>query len=139
MKEITLPAKDERIGELNAILEDFLCENDFPMKDILQIQLIIEEVFVNICHYAYQEKMELSEEEKLVWIEYGFEDGKFVLTLKDRGIPFDPLAKKDPDVTLSAEERQIGGLGIFLTKKIMDRVEYTFKDGFNILYLEKNK
>jgi len=94
----------------------------------------VEEIFTNIASYAYPDGdgkvqlcMEFSQEEP----------STMTLRFLDSGIPFDPLAKADPDVTLSAEERQIGGLGIYMVKKTMDEVSYDYKDGKNIFTMKK--
>ena len=87
--------------------------------------------FVNIAHYAYNP--EVGE----AWISASFVDNVLTIVFKDNGKEFNPIAKDDPDITLSAEERDIGGLGIFLTKKFMDSVDYKYKDGQNILTLRK--
>lgn len=92
-----------------------------------------EEVYVNIAHYAYAP----GTGEVTVRLAFAEAPKKAVITFIDSGVPFDPLAKADPDVTLSAEERDIGGLGIYMTKKTMDEVHYEYKDGHNILTLTK--
>ena len=71
-------------------------------------------------------------------VEVSEEPVTVMITFVDHGIPYDPLAKEDPDIKLPADEREVGGLGIFMTKKIMDDVTYTYKDGKNILTLKKN-
>ena len=99
-----------------------------------QIDVAVEEIFVNIASYAYGD-----ETGKVVLkIKIDNDPKKAVITFMDSGIPYDPLAKEDPDVTLSAEERQIGGLGIFMTKQFMDELEYEYTDGQNVLTLKKN-
>ena len=96
-----------------------------------KIDLAIEEIFVNIAHYAYNPKVGET------WISASFTDNVLTVIFKDKGKPFNPIAKEDPDITLSAEERDIGGLGIFLTKKFMDSVDYEYKDEHNILTIRK--
>ena len=66
------------------------------------------------------------------------DDRNAIITFFDRGVPFDPLAKPDPDITLTAEERDVGGLGIYMTKKTMDDMRYEYRDGQNILSLIKH-
>ena len=97
-----------------------------------QIDLAVEEIYINIASYAYPDSEGNAE------IILSENNGEFVMTFIDEGVPYDPLAKEDPDVTLSAEERDIGGLGIFMTKKSMDNIRYEYKDGQNILTIEKN-
>ena len=89
----------------------------------------IEEVFVNVAHNAYPN----SEGDMALHI--GFDEVSRVITFRmtDKGIPFDPLAKPDPDITLSAEEREIGGLGIFIAKKTMDSLSYSYENKENVL------
>jgi anti-sigma regulatory factor (Ser/Thr protein kinase) len=93
----------------------------------------IEEVFVNVAHYAY------GDGEGDMDLGIGFDEESRVITFRmaDKGVPFDPLKKPDPDITLSAEERDIGGLGIFITKKTMDSISYAYENGENILTMTK--
>ncbi|MBR5337816.1 MAG: ATP-binding protein [Lachnospiraceae bacterium] len=128
----TFTAEDEEYPEVCAYVEGWLEEHDCPMKAAMQLTVALEEIFVNIAHYAYPHppgKMDLGLE---------CEGNVIRMCFIDSGTPFDPLAKEDPDVTLSVEERGIGGLGIFMVKKTMDDVTYEFKDGKNILTLTKN-
>lgn len=131
MKVLKVPASDDRLYEVQDFVNAELEENDCPMATQLLIEISLEELFVNISHYAYPEGNGWAE------IHVGVEDGVMELTLIDGGIPFDPLAKPDPDVTLLAEERQIGGLGIYMVKKKMDAMEYQRKDDKNILTIRK--
>lgn len=93
------------------------------------LRLVVEELVSNVVNYSTSQEItiDVEREEKLL---------RFVIT--DRGIPFDPLQKETPDITLSAEDRQIGGLGIFLVREIMSRVSYAYRDETNILTLEKD-
>lgn len=95
------------------------------------MSISFEEIFVNVAHYAYPDG------EGKATVELDFTDGVMTMSLKDSGIPFDPLAKEDPDITLSADDRKIGGLGIFMTKKYMDSISYEYKDSMNILTMSK--
>lgn len=131
MKVLKVPASDDRLYEVQDFVNAELEENDCPMATQLLIEISLEELFVNISHYAYPEGNGWAE------IHVGVEDGVMELTLIDGGIPFDPLAKPDPDVTLMAEDRQIGGLGIYMVKKKMDAMEYQRKDDKNILTIRK--
>lgn len=132
MKKLFNPIKDKS-GE---IIEFLMSSPDMPTDDGLQfkIRLSIEETVENVVRYAY--------EDSVGWMEVGTElDAAGLLltiTLKDAGKPFNPLDSPDPDITLSAEERQIGGLGIFLCKQLMDEVAYRYEDGCNILTMTKN-
>ena len=103
------------------------------MKTQMQIDIAVEELFVNIAHYAYNPEVG----PVTIRVEVQKEPLAVTVTFIDHGVPYDPLAKEDPDITLSAEERQIGGLGIFMVKKSMDDIAYEYKDGQNILYIKK--
>ena len=130
MKELTILADDKNMETVNDFVHSVLPE-DCPAAIIYKIDLAVEEIFVNIAHYACSPN---SGEAKIL---ASFENGELMLVFCDSGKAFNPIEKKDPDITLSAEERDIGGLGIFLTKKFMDSVEYEYKDGQNILTLRK--
>ena len=132
--ELTVAATTENLAAVTEFIDAQLEQADCPMKAQMQIDMAVEEIFVNIAHYAYAPdtgdatvRVELSEEPRAVRI-----------TFLDRGTPYDPLRKEDPDVTASAEERKIGGLGIYLVKKTMDDVQYLYRDGQNILTIQKN-
>ena len=107
-------------------------EKDVDKKTLMKIDVVIEEIFVNIASYAYKE------EKGFVDISIKNENNKIIISFEDMGVPFNPLLKEDPDVTLSAENREPGGLGIYMMKKMMDNVEYIYKDNKNILVIEKN-
>ena len=137
MKNLRVDARVEKLDEVMAFVEGELEAAAVSMKATMAITLSVEEVFVNIAHYAYKDSaakecyadigMEFSESPKSVTI-----------TFTDEGRPYNPLEREDPDITLSAEERGIGGLGIFLVKKNMDCVSYEYRDGKNVLTTKKN-
>ena len=104
------------------------------MKEEMQIQVAAEEIFINIANYAYAPETG----DATVRIETEEDPKAVVLTFIDQGVPYDPVKREDPDVTLPAEEREIGGLGIYMTKQAMDEVSYEYKDGQNILRIKKN-
>ena len=131
--ELEIAAELEKLPLVLSFLEQHLEEADCPPKTQMQIAIAAEEIFVNIAHYAYTPGTGMA----TVRLELSPAPVTVAVTFIDCGVPFDPLAKPDPDVTLSAEDRQIGGLGIFMTKKTMDNVQYEHKDGRNILRLEK--
>lgn len=133
MKELELEALTENLPKVLAFVDEQLSSADCPMKVQMQIDIAVEEIFVNIAHYAYSTE----KGKATVRIEILPDPPAVDITFIDNGIPYDPLAKPDPDVTLSAEERQIGGLGIFMVKKSMDDVKYQYLDGHNILTLKK--
>jgi anti-sigma regulatory factor (Ser/Thr protein kinase) len=109
-------------------------EERIPQQEKKRLILAAEEIFVNICKYAYHP----DKGRAVVRVEVVDDPVQVKITFVDHGKPYDPLLKDDPDVTLSAEEREIGGLGIFMVKQSMDAVEYEYKDGSNILTLVKN-
>ena len=129
----SFPAKTEELSDVLGFVDQTLEECGCPMKIQMAICVAIEEVFVNVAHYAY------SGGEGDVTFGIGFDEESRAITFRmtDRGVPFDPLNKPDPDITLSAEEREIGGLGIYITKKTMDEVTYAYENGENILTMIK--
>ena len=133
MAELTLQASLEKLDEVLAFVEESLEKNECPMKVLMQVQIAVEEIFVNIAHYAYDSELGMV----TIRVEVGGDPLQVIITFIDQGIPYDPLKKEDPDVTLSAEERKIGGLGIFMVKKSMDDVKYEYTDGKNILTICK--
>ncbi len=137
MKEITLRANVDNLSKVIEFIDGELDGAGCNMKSQMQIEVAVEEIFVNIANYAYGDK----EGDAVIGVEIADCDDnqskKAVIVFADRGIPYDPLKKEDPDVTLSAEERSIGGLGIFIVKKSMDNVSYEYTDGQNVLRIEK--
>ena len=131
--ELTVEATVENLPQVMGFLEQHLEEADCPLKAQMQITVAAEEIYVNIAHYAYAP----GTGEATVRLEITDEPAAASITFLDRGVPFDPLAKPDPDVSLSAEERGIGGLGIYMVKKSMDDVRYEYRDGQNVLTLIK--
>lgn len=133
MKELTVPATLEELDTIQAFIEGELEETKCPMKDVLQLSIAVEEIYVNIAHYAYHPEVG----EATVRIVVGGDPIQVTIQFLDHGKPFNPLLKEDADITLSAEERDIGGLGILMVKKSMDQVDYTYEDGKNILTIRK--
>ena len=133
MKEITLAATVENIETVTEFVNAQLELIDCPIKVQMQIDIAIDELFGNIAHYAYNPEIG----QATVRVEVIEEPLSVVITFIDNGVPYDPLAKADPDTTLSAEEREIGGLGIYMVKKSMDEITYEYKDGQNILTIKK--
>lgn len=131
--EIELDATVDNLQKVLDFVGSRLGAVDVSPKAQMQIDVAVEEIFVNIAHYAYGQ----NEGKAKVRVELSGEPLAAYITFTDRGIPYDPLKKEDPDVTLSADERKIGGLGIFMTKKIMDGVSYEYKNGQNVLTLKK--
>ena len=133
MTNKTFPAKTESLSDVLGFVEQTLEGFECPMKIQTAICVAIEEVFVNVAHYAYPDG------EGDMSLHIGFDDQSRAITFRmtDKGVPFDPLKKPDPDITLSAEEREIGGLGIFIAKKTMDSLTYAYENGENILTMIK--
>ena len=133
MAEINLEATIDNIAEVTAFIDRQLEEAGSSMRAQMQIDVAIDELFGNIAHYAYNGEAGPC----TVRFETLKDPLRAVVTFIDHGVPYNPLAKEDPDVTLSAEERAIGGLGIFLVKKTMDDMTYTYENGQNILSIIK--
>jgi len=131
--ELEVEASGDRLPEVTDFIDRHLEEAGCTAKTRMQISLAAEEIFVNIANYAYAPGTGTAS----VRVELGGDPASVSITFEDGGKPFDPTAKTDPDVTLSAAEREIGGLGIFLTKKIMDDVRYEYREGRNILTVTK--
>lgn len=131
--ELELEAVKENLDDVIAFLEERLAGTNCTPKALMQINLAVEEIFVNIASYAYRPETGKA----TVRFEVSEEPVTVTITFLDHGVPYDPLARQDPDVTLPAEERDIGGLGIFLTKQIMDDVSYEYCHGQNILRIKK--
>ena len=132
-KELNLPAELERLPELTSFLEEELEEAGCPLRTRMQISVAAEEIFVNIASYAYLSRTGAA----TVRLAISNDPTTATITFIDSGIPFNPLKKEDPDVRLTANKRQIGGLGIYMTKKTMDDVRYEYRDGQNRLTLIK--
>ncbi len=133
MKELTLDATIENIETVTAFVNETLEQAGCPAKARMQVDMVIDEVFSNIAQYAYGSALGTAT------VRVGLEASSrtLILTFLDGGMPYNPLTAKDPDTSLSAEERSIGGLGIFLVKKTMDETCYEHKGGQNILTLKK--
>ena len=130
---IDIPAEVEKLPEVLAFLEQNLEEMECPLRTQMQITVAAEEIFVNIASYAYVPGAGMSS----VRLERFRDPTGVAITFTDSGTPFDPLKQKDPDVSLTAEERRIGGLGIYMVKKTMDDVKYEYRDGQNHLTIIK--
>ena len=133
MKELTIAATVENIGAVTDFVNEQLEALDCPMKAQMQIDIAIDELFGNIAQYAYHPEVG----EATVRVEVVENPLSVIITFIDGGVPYDPLAAADPDTTLSAEERTMGGLGIFMVKKSMDEITYHYENGKNILSIRK--
>ncbi len=132
--EITLKANLDNLDDVIGFIDGFLEKNGCPVKTQMQIDVAAEEIFVNIAHYAYSG----GEGDATIRIKKEDNPQSVQISFIDSGIPFNPLEKEDPDVGLSADEREIGGLGIFMVKKSMNELKYRYEDGKNILTIIKN-
>ena len=134
MKELTIQAIKGNLERVLTFVDEYLESLDCPMKTQMQLDVAVEELFINIASYAYAP----GTGPVTVQLEAEQEPLSVTITFIDHGVPYDPLTKADPDVTLSAEERQIGGLGIYIVKKSMDAISYVYRDGQNVLCIRKN-
>ena len=133
MTNRTFSAKLEALSDILGFVDEMLEKYECPMKIQTAVCVAIEEIFVNVARYAYENgngEVELA-------IDFDEQSRAITFRMADSGIPFNPLNKLDPDITLPAEEREIGGLGIFITKKTMDSIEYAYENGKNILTMIK--
>ena len=133
MKELTVAATVESMETVMSFVDGELEKLDCPIKAQMQIDIAVDELFGNIAHYAYHPETGNA----TVRVEVTENPLTVVLTFIDSGVPYNPLDKENPDVSLSAEERDAGGLGIYLVKKTMDEMSYARKDGQNILTVKK--
>ena len=134
MKELTVDATVDNITSVTDFVNEQLEAFGCPLKAKIQIDIAIDELFGNIAHYAYKPdvgpvtvRVEVKENHLAV-----------IITFIDNGVQYDPLSAQEPDTTLPAEERSVGGLGIYIVKKSMDEITYEYKDGQNILKIKKN-
>ena len=134
MKEMEIDAILDNFEAVQAFVDEELERLECPMATQIQIDIAVEEVFVNIAHYAYNPEVGKA----TIRVEIIDDPLSIVMTFMDNGIPYDPLAKEDPDVTLPPEERKIGGLGVYMVKESMDDVKYEYRNGQNILTLRKS-
>lgn len=133
IRQITVPAAVENLETVTAFVDGCLEEVGCSPRAQMQIDIAVDEVFSNIAYYAYQPGTGMV----TVQLEVTEEPVSVILTVIDSGTPYNPLSHADPDTTLSAEERPIGGLGIYMVKKTMDHVSYAYQDGKNVLKIEK--
>lgn len=129
MKEITVDATIDNVQTITDFVDERLEEMNCPVKAQMQIDIVIDELCSNVARYAYSDRTG----KVTVSVDTADKPMKVWLTFTDEGVPYNPLAKEDPDITLSAEERKLGGLGIYMVKKMMDEFRYEYKDGKNIV------
>ena len=133
MYELEIAADVDKLSKVTEFVDSILEKNGCPIKVQMKIDLALEELFVNIAHYAYKG----TAGDAVILAGPDPKTGILRITFRDWGVPFDPLAKTDPDISLSVEEREIGGLGIFMAKKIMDTMDYKYENGQNVLTMTK--
>ena len=134
MKELTIAATVKNIEAVTDFVNEQLEALDCPVKAQMQIGIAIDELFGNIAQYAYNPDVG----EATVRVEVQQEPLSVVITFIDGGVPYDPLTAAEPDTTLPAEDRPLGGLGIFMVRKTMDEITYRYENGRNILSIRKN-
>lgn len=133
-KQLKIEAQIENWDQVRTFIENMMEEHSATVQDIFQMDIAVEELFVNVANYAY------APEHGMVEIEVSISENpkKMQVTLIDQGIPYNPLEREDPDITLGLDEREIGGLGIYMVKQSMDEVRYEYKDNSNVMTIVKN-
>lgn len=134
MSEITVLAIIEKLDTVMQFVDHHLETANCSQMVIGQVELAVEEIYTNIANYAYHPEHGTAK----IHCEVKGEPLQIIIGFSDEGKPYNPLERKTPDMTAGVEEREIGGLGIFLVRKMMDEVEYQFVDGKNILTIRKN-
>ena len=132
--ELVIDALPANLGEVQSFVGEKLEAAGCSPKAMMQTDVVVEEVFVNIATYAYEPGTGKAK----ICVKISPDRSSAVITFTDSGMPYDPLSRQDPDISLPAEERGVGGLGVFMTKKLMDASSYEYRDGQNILTLRKN-
>ena len=135
MVERICPAEPEQLEPVQRCVEEQIERYDCSARVRFQLDVAVEEIFINIAKYAYRPGQA---GQAAVRCCVGGDPLQVTIQFQDQGVPFNPLAKEDADITLTAQERQIGGLGILMVKKSMDAVRYSYEDGKNILTIQKN-
>ena len=133
-EELVIEAVVDNLDAVNSFVHKSIEQFEVSKRTLMQLDLVIEEIFVNVASYAYAPNTGSVK----ILIEVKEEPLTVSLTFIDSGVPYNPLEKSDPDINLSVDDRQIGGLGIFLTKNLVDDISYKFIDGQNILQLTKS-
>lgn len=132
MKTITVKSIVENVDIVTDFVDEYLDDLSCPKKAEMQINVAIDELFSNVCKYAYGENV------GEVTVSVGLDgEENIVIVLADKGKPYDPTAAPDPDVSLSAEDRMVGGLGLFVVKKTMDELSYRYDNGENKVTIKK--
>ena len=134
MKKLVVKAVAENIPTVTDFVDKILEEHSCDMKAKIQINIAIDEILANISQYAY----ETDDGEVSVSVQVMDAPKRAIITFVDSGVPYNPITKEDPDTSLSAEERKIGGLGIFMVKKSMNDMSYEYVNNCNVLKITKN-
>ncbi len=134
MKELKVEADHENMQKVQDFVKGELEQSPgLSHKDLLQIHMVIDEIFGNIVAYAYED----GQGDVVILVDYDKTQGTVMLVFTDEGKPYNPLLNEDPDIKLSADERTVGGLGIFMVKNTMDEIDYENREGKNILTMKK--
>lgn len=133
MAELRVPAKIENLEKVAAFFEESIGKENCDRMEVAILHVVVEEVFVNIASYAYVP----DEGDAVIRIAVHRDPMELELEFRDCGRPFNPLGWKEPVIPRNVAERQIGGLGLFLVKRIMDQVQYTYTSGMNVLNMKK--
>ncbi len=133
MKELTVSASAAMLDTVTEYVNRELKAVNCPPKAMTQIDIAVDEIFSNISRYAYAPGTGSA----VIRIDFEPETRTASITFTDQGIPYNPLTAQDPDLTLTADQRPVGGLGLYLVKKLMDQVNYEYADGCNRLTIRK--
>jgi len=136
-KSIIVKAETDRLREVTDTVDQFLAERACPPGTQTIVDIVLEEIFVNIASYAYEEGVETDSDTVEIICEVS-DDGVVRLIFADNGVQYNPLKKNNPDLNASVDERQIGGLGIYMVKNMVDKISYDYVDGQNVLTIDKN-
>jgi serine/threonine-protein kinase RsbW len=131
-RQLILPGEIAALPQITHFLERLASDWGFPGSLVLNLNLVLEEAFTNVVKYG----LENAEDQEVI-LDFEKNPDKLIISITDKGKAFDPTGREEPDISLPAEDRQIGGLGIFLIRKMMDKVTYERKEGKNIFRLEK--
>jgi serine/threonine-protein kinase RsbW len=134
-KRLVLSATLENLAPFTAHVREAALDCGLDDKAVNQVELALEEILVNVISYAYPEGSKGDAEVSCSWEK----DRSLTIVVADWGAPFNPLDRPDPDIGLALEDRGIGGLGILLTKKMIDRIDYERRQGKNVVTLVKKK
>ena len=132
MNQIAIKSNEDNLDFVLSKFDEALEDYNPSMKFKLQLELVLEELFINICNYAFEDEGEII-------IQHFVEDNplRIIINFIDEGVPFNPLEKEMPDLSLSAEDRELGGLGLTIVRKNVDFIEYHYENNKNILTIQK--